>query len=82
MHTGIVKQFSDALGYGFIRLEGCSEDIFVHHSAIKVEGFRTLYAGEKVQFQIKKDEKGLKALNVQRLSDLAMAEPPPAEPQG
>lgn len=68
MHTGIVKFFSDSKGYGFITLEGLSEDIFVHHTAIQMEGFRTLYPGEKVQFQIKKDEKGLKATNVVRLS--------------
>lgn len=76
MHTGIVKQFDDQKGYGFIRLEGLAEDIFVHQTAIKMEGFRTLYPGETVQFQIKKDQKGLKAENVTR-----MAEAPPVVTQ-
>jgi len=43
-----------------------AEDIFVHHTAIKMEGFRTLTPGEAVDFEIKKDEKGLKAVNVTR----------------
>jgi CspA family cold shock protein len=69
MHTGTVKRFDDQKGYGFIKLEGLSEDIFVHQMAIKMEGFRTLYSGEVVKFQIKKDQKGLKAVNVTRATD-------------
>lgn len=75
MHTGVVKQFSDQLGYGFIKLEGLAEDIFVHQTAIQMEGFRTLYPGEKVNFQIKKDQKGLKAENVVRAVDVAVVPP-------
>lgn len=66
MPLGIVKRFDDTKGYGFIKMEGLAEDIFVHHSAIKMEGFRTLVPGESVEFQIKKDERGLKAVNVMR----------------
>lgn len=75
MHNGIVKRFDDQKGYGFIKLEGLSEDIFVHQTAIKMEGFRTLYAGEAVKFQIKKDQKGLKAENVTRAVDAVAVEP-------
>ena len=66
MPTGTVKWFNDQKGYGFIKQEGVAEDIFVHHTAIKMEGFRTLTPGEAVDFEIKKDEKGLKAVNVTR----------------
>ena len=63
---GTVKWFNNAKGYGFIQPEAGGEDIFVHHTAIKMEGFRTLTPGEAVDFEIKKDEKGLKAVNVTR----------------
>ena len=66
MPTGTVKWFNDQKGYGFIKQEGVNEDIFVHHTAIKMDGFRTLTPGEAVDFEIKKDEKGLKAVNVTR----------------
>jgi CspA family cold shock protein len=66
MPTGTVKWFTDQKGYGFIKQEGVNEDIFVHHTAIKMDGFRTLTPGEAVDFEIKKDEKGLKAVNVTR----------------
>lgn len=66
MPTGTVKWFNDQKGYGFIKQEGVAEDIFVHHTAIKMEGFRTLTPGEAVDFEIKKDDKGLKAVNVTR----------------
>lgn len=66
MPTGTVKWFNDQKGYGFIKQEGVTEDIFVHHTAIKMEGFRTLSPGESVDFELKKDEKGLKAINVMR----------------
>ena len=69
MPTGTVKWFNDQKGYGFIKQEGVAEDIFVHHTAIKMEGFRTLTPGEAVDFEIKKDEKGLKAVNVTRAAN-------------
>ena len=66
MATGTVKWFNDQKGYGFIKQDGVVEDIFVHHTAIKMDGFRTLAPGEVVEFEIKKDDKGLKAVNVTR----------------
>ncbi len=66
MATGTVKWFNDQKGYGFIKQEGVAEDIFVHHTAIKMDGFRTLTPGEAVDFEIKSDEKGMKAVNVVR----------------
>ena len=62
----IVKWFNRIRGFGFLTRGEGTEDIFVHHTAIKMDGFRTLTPGEAVDFEIKKDEKGLKAVNVTR----------------
>ena len=66
MSTGTVKWFNDAKGFGFITQEN-GPDLFVHHTAIAAEGFRTLAEGEKVQFDIVNGPKGLQASNVTRL---------------
>ena len=65
MPTGTVKWFNDKKGFGFISIEG-GEDIFVHHTAIQSEGFRTLEEGDNVEFEIVKGDKGDKAENVKR----------------
>jgi len=65
MATGTVKWFNDAKGYGFISQES-GEDVFVHHTAITMEGFRTLKEGEKVEFDVVQGPKGLQAANVRR----------------
>ena len=65
MPRGKVKWFNDAKGYGFIEQEG-GEDVFVHFSAIQMDGFKTLAEGQEVEFEIKSGEKGLHAANVQR----------------
>ena len=63
MATGTVKWFSDEKGFGFItREEG--EDVFVHHTAIQAEGFRTLREGQAVEFDIQQGPKGAQAANV------------------
>ena len=64
MPTGTVKWFNDQKGYGFIKQEGVAEDIFVHHTAIKMDGFRSLAEGEKVEFDIVQGAKGPAAENV------------------
>ncbi|WP_242344834.1 cold-shock protein [Anaeromyxobacter terrae] len=65
MAIGTVKWFNDAKGYGFISQEG-GEDVFVHHSAIEMDGFRTLKEGERVEFDVTQGPKGLQAANVRR----------------
>ena len=62
--TGTVKWFNDAKGYGFITPDNGSKDCFVHHTAIKADGFRSLAEGEKVEFDIVEGQKGPAAENV------------------
>jgi CspA family cold shock protein len=63
---GKVKWFNDAKGYGFIEQEG-GEDVFVHFSAIQMDGFKTLAEGQVVEFEVKQGDKGLHATNVVRV---------------
>jgi CspA family cold shock protein len=61
--TGRVKWFSDQKGYGFIEVEG-GKDVFVHHSSIQGEGFKSLKEGDEVEFEVSKGPKGPQAANV------------------
>jgi len=61
--TGTVKWFNSSKGYGFIERQG-GPDIFVHFTAIRSEGFRTLQEGQKVEFSIEQGPKGLQAADV------------------
>jgi CspA family cold shock protein len=63
---GTVKWFNASKGYGFIQREQ-GGDIFVHHTAIQAEGFRTLNEGDPVEFEVTQGPKGLQASNVTRL---------------
>ena len=65
MASGTVKWFNDSKGYGFISQEG-GEDVFVHHTAIQMDGFRSLAEGDKVEFEVAKGPKGLQAQNVRK----------------
>jgi cold shock protein len=65
MPTGKVKWFNDAKGYGFIEQDS-GEDVFVHFSAIQMDGFKTLAEGTPVEFEVQSGAKGLHAANVTR----------------
>lgn len=65
MATGTVKWFNERKGYGFIAIDG-GEDVFVHHSAIQGDGFKTLSEGEAVEFEVAPGKKGEQAINVVR----------------
>lgn len=65
--TGVVKWFSNQKGYGFITRDNGGKDVFVHHTAIAGEGYKTLAEGQKVKFQIANTDKGEQATNVVKL---------------
>ena len=62
--TGQVKWFSAPKGYGFLTRRSDGQDVFVHHSSIEMDGFRSLKEGDKVEFEVKEGPKGLQAHNV------------------
>ena len=70
--NGTVKWFSQEKGYGFLQREG-GADVFVHYSAIDGSGFKVLYEGEEVEFDVIEEAKGPKAANVVRLNPPAQA---------
>jgi CspA family cold shock protein len=65
--TGTVKWFNDQKGFGFIARNNGEKDVFVHHSAILGQGYKTLKEGERVEFEVTEGQKGPAAANVQRL---------------
>lgn len=64
MEVGVVKWFNNAKGFGFINTEGNEADIFAHFSAIEMEGYRSLKAGQRVSFELVDGEKGAQAVNI------------------
>ncbi|SDS31124.1 cold-shock DNA-binding protein family [Halopseudomonas litoralis] len=69
MEIGKVKWFNNAKGYGFVVADGRTEDLFAHYSAIQMDGYRTLKAGQPVQFDIIQGPKGLHAVNIQAVGE-------------
>ena len=69
MHTGRVKWFNNAKGYGFILSEEGVEDYFAHYSSIEMEGYKTLKAGQAVEFEILEGPKGSHAINIKPQED-------------
>jgi cold shock CspA family protein len=67
MATGTVKWFNDSKGFGFITPSEGGEDLFAHHTAIQMSGFKTLKEGQKVEFEVKRGPKGLQAANIKPL---------------
>jgi CspA family cold shock protein len=67
MATGTVKWFSDEKGFGFITPDEAGKDLFVHHSGIQADGFRSLAEGAKVSFDEQEGQKGPQAVNVRPL---------------
>ena len=72
MRTGIVKWFNNAKGYGFILPDEGSSDVFAHYSAIRMEGYKTLNAGQSVRFEVEAGPKGLHAIAIEALDAAVM----------
>ena len=66
MAEGTVKMFNERRGYGFIKQDD-GEEVFVHHSAIDMSGFKTLNEGDRVSFEIEQSDRGPRAKNVKKL---------------
>jgi CspA family cold shock protein len=66
MAQGTVKWFNDAKGFGFVQQDN-GPDVFVHHTAISMDGFRSLQEGDRVEFDIKEGPTGLQAANVRKV---------------
>ncbi|KSW22500.1 cold shock protein (beta-ribbon, CspA family) [Pseudomonas citronellolis] len=80
MLSGKVKWFNNAKGYGFILADGRDEDLFAHYSAIQMDGYKTLKAGQPVSFEILQGPKGLHAVNIQPIGASAPASAAQASP--
>ena len=66
-HTGTVKWFNDSKGFGFIERDGGEKDVFVHHSAIESDGFKSLSEGLRVEFVVEQGPKGPAAAQVRSI---------------
>ena len=75
MALGTVKWFNNAKGYGFIVPEHGGQDLFVHYSAIEMEGYRTLKAGQEVAYEEQEGDKGGSAVRVRQRDDTPAAPP-------
>ena len=67
MAKGTVKWFNNSKGYGFITPEDGSQDVFVHHSSIQGEGYKSLDEGQTVEFEVQQGQKGPEAINVAKM---------------
>jgi CspA family cold shock protein len=75
MATGRVKWFNNAKGYGFVIAEAGGEDLFVHYSSIQMDGYKTLKAGQGVEFDIEQGAKGLHAVNIRSFESETISPP-------
>jgi len=75
MATGKVKWFNNAKGYGFVIAEAGGEDLFVHYSSIQMDGYKTLKAGQPVEFDIEQGPKGLHAVNIRSFESEPVSAP-------
>lgn len=64
MATGTVKWFNNSKGFGFIAPADGGEDVFVHHTAIQGDGYKSLAEGQTVEYEVQQGQKGLQAVNV------------------
>ncbi len=79
MATGKVKWFNNAKGYGFVIAETGGEDLFVHYSSIQMDGYKTLKAGQQVEFDVEQGAKGLHAVNIRSFDLQPVHSPAPSD---
>ena len=80
MAVGRVKWFNNAKGYGFILQENGGEDLFAHYSSIQMDGYRTLKAGQDVEFDIVAADRGFHAINIRRTGEIEVVGGAPLQP--
>ncbi len=78
MPTGTVKWFNNAKGYGFILPDDGGDELFAHYSAISMDGYKTLKAGQQVEFDVAKGDKGLHAIAITPVGLSQQSAPPQA----
>jgi cold shock protein len=81
MATGLVKWFNDAKGFGFITPDEGGSDVFIHFSAIAMDGYKTLKQGSKVSFELTPGPKGLHAQNILLVEAAPVTQEPIAQPR-
>jgi len=79
MATGTVKWFNNAKGYGFVLSEDKQDDLFIHYSSIQMDGYKSLKAGQEVEYDVQEGPKGMHAVNI-RCSGAGDESPTSAEP--
>lgn len=82
MAIGTVKWFNNAKGYGFILPEGGGEDLFAHYSSIQMDGYKTLKAGQQVNYDLIQGPKGLHATNISPVGHIPAQQNPSADQPG
>ena len=75
MYTGTVKWFNNVKGFGFIITDDFEEDLFAHYSSILTDGFKSLKAGQTVEFETKPGDRGTHAVNIKPIIEVVAREP-------
>lgn len=79
MATGTVKWFNNAKGYGFVRPDEGGDDLFVHYSYIQMDGYKSLKAGQPVEYEVQPANKGYHAVNLRAYGDASNEEGAPED---
>ncbi len=81
MATGTVKWFNNAKGYGFVLAQDSGEDLFIHYSSIQMDGYKSLKAGQEIEYDVQEGPKGKHAVNIRHVGTAVSAPPQTQENQ-